>query len=89
MCRWPGSVSIQSYSHSWMLPREPILIGGSRSRAARTSDLKPASVPSSWAARAQASNRSRRIWLSMVGPAQTLTPEWWASSGEFDGLVTR
>ncbi len=84
-----GSVSIQSYSHSWTLPREPVFIGASRSRVASTWERNEASTPRVWLAWATPLNRSRRIWLSIVGPAQTLTPLWWASSGEFDGLVTR
>ena len=28
------------------------------------------------------------ICMSMVGPAQTETPEWWGFSGELDGQVT-
>ena len=72
-----------------MLPREPTFIGGSRSRVARTWARKVLSTSRISLARAHASNRSRRIWLSMVGPAHTLAFAWWLSSGEFDGLVTR
>ncbi len=71
-----------------MLPREPTRIGASRCLAAWTWSRKPASTPSTSLARAQPSNRSRRICMSIVGPAQTLAFAWWGSSGEFDGLVT-
>lgn len=70
------------------LPRDPIRVGAGRSRAASTSLRKSASMPSASLARAQPSNRSRKICMSMVGPAHTVASAWWASSGEFDGFVT-
>ena len=84
-----GACRSQSSSHSWSWPPDADLVGCKASARGRASCLRnPHRLRGSSAASMQWANRSRRICMSIVGPAALSAARWWAFSGERLGLVT-